>query len=520
MESNEYAARTTATVYHMLLNSEYRIALSAGRGARAPRRAGASMRTCSTRLGTKMRMAFVGSLTVSCAAGIASPTPQQLAWQQTMLRTFHHFDICTFTGCEHNSGTANKSRGSGPASAFAPTAVNATQWVLAAKAMGAGTAVLTARHEGGFCLWPSKYTEYSIKNSPYKNGRGDVVMEFVTACRTHGIKPGLYIAGGCDAYHHCGPQPVCNASEYQRIQNGMVQELTSGKYGIIEYLWFDHHGNPVNSTSPFGPWCPHMCDPMSDMLWPSIDETVAQFSGAKTLRGGADLNIGATEPPAGDQPLWLTCNTTDGTIHTRPSNGYGPYGKFYRPAEITNMLTTGGWFHHDGSTKPLSHAKALEMIWGANAKGYSFIGNAPPNTNGVLDADIVAMMTKVGDSIRRFWASKVGESSGLCGEDQNTVHLVLPKGLKPGNMQTIALSEDLSNGQQVASYVVELQKEGGHASWETIAQRHTIGRLFLHELNVAHRNQSWAKIRVRCTEVLGARANVSIVALGLNPLSA
>jgi hypothetical protein len=71
-----------------------------------------------------------------------------------MLRTFHHFDICTFTGCEHNSGTANASRGSGPPSAFAPTrGVNATQWVRAAKAMGAGSAVMTARlRVGEGCL--------------------------------------------------------------------------------------------------------------------------------------------------------------------------------------------------------------------------------------------------------------------------------------------------------------------------------------------------------------------------------
>ena len=79
-------------------------------------------------------------------------------------------------------------------------------------------------------------------------------MEFVMACRQHGIKPGLYIAAGCDAYHHCGPHPAQSAEEYKALQNGMVAELVGGKYGVIEYLWFDHHGNPVNSTSPFGPW--------------------------------------------------------------------------------------------------------------------------------------------------------------------------------------------------------------------------------------------------------------------------
>ena len=146
---------------------------------------------------------FGGDITASTselsasAASVAAPTAAQREWQSTNLRTFHHFDICTFTGCEHNSGTANKSRGSGAPSDFAPTAVNATQWVLAAKALGAGTAVLTARHEGGFALWPTKFSNYSIAHSPYKGGNGDIVMEFVTACRAHGLKPGLTLTKVC-----------------------------------------------------------------------------------------------------------------------------------------------------------------------------------------------------------------------------------------------------------------------------------------------------------------------------------
>ena len=230
--------------------------------------------------GALLRLALL--LLCNAAANIQSiavPTPAQLAWQafspeHMPLRTFHHFDICTFTGCEHNSGTANRSavrsalhsalhatiscycndvlrcalgwrwhcccallQGSGAPGDFAPTqAVNASQWVLAAKAMGAGSAVMTARHEGGFALWPSKYTNYSIAHSPYKGGAGDLVMEFVAACRRHGIKPGLYIAAGCDAYHHCGPEGTLTPSEYERRQNGMVQELVGGAYGHIEYL--------------------------------------------------------------------------------------------------------------------------------------------------------------------------------------------------------------------------------------------------------------------------------------------
>jgi alpha-L-fucosidase len=465
-----------------------------------------------------------GITAAAAAAAAARPTVAQLAWQSfdiMPLRTFHHFDICTFTGCEHNSGTANRTRGSGAPSDFAPSAVNATQWVLAAKSLGAGSAVMTARHEGGFALWPSKFTNYSIAHSPYKNGQGDIVMEFVTACRAHGIKPGLYIAAGCDAYHHCGPEGSDTASEYLRRQTGMVRELVSGTYGHIEYLWFDHHGNPVNSTSPFGPWCPHMCDPMSQDLWTSIDETVKKYGGT-TLGGGADLNIGPTEPPTGDTPLWMACNTTDNTIHTRPT-GFGPYGQFYRPSEITNMLTTGGWFHHHGQTKPKSVSSVLELIWGSIGRGYSFIGNVPPNQAGVLDDDIVAMMNSVGRSIRGFWASSVGNTSGECtdGEDTVTLH-----GLHGQAIQTIALRELLMSGQQVVEYVVEGQTVGS-VHWAALSQpRATIGNLFLHnvasqqpsDLRTVNAGRKLDKIRVRCLKSVSSGAKVSLNALTKAPL--
>ena len=448
-------------------------------------------------------------------SAVAAPSAAQLAWQEhTMLRTFHHFDMCTFTGCEHNSGTANSSDGSGPASAFNPTAINATQWVLAAKAMGAGSAVMTARHEGGFALWPSKFTNYSIANSPWKDGKGDIVMDFVTACRAHGITPGLYIAAGCDAFHHCGPQPepVTSSAEYERLQNGMVEELVSGTYGVIEYLWFDHHGNPVNSTSPFGPECPHMCDPMSPTLWSSIDKTVKKYGG-QTLRGGVDLNIGATDPPKGDAPLWMACNTTDGGPHTRPTS-FGPLGQFYRPSEITNMLTSGGWFHHDGKTKPHSHNAALSMIWGSIGRGFAFIGNAPPNTHGVLDDGIVEMMTTAGASIRAFWGSEVGTATGMCTGSDDTVTLTLPAGAKP--VRTVALRESLAAGQKVAAYTLEF-KRGGGDDWEPVASRETIGRMFLHDLGNVTR---LAAVRVRCTKLAALGANVTVSALGLAPLDA
>ena len=118
-------------------------------------------------------------------SALARPTPEQQAFMDMELGAFLHYDLNVFTGQEH--GDVLK-----PASKFNSTALNVEKWVRTAKAMGAKYAVLTARHEGGFCLWPTDTTGYSIKNGPYKNGQGDIVREFVDACRKCGIKPGFH----------------------------------------------------------------------------------------------------------------------------------------------------------------------------------------------------------------------------------------------------------------------------------------------------------------------------------------
>jgi len=166
------------------------------------------------------------SLAIVKKAACVIPTSRQKKWQELEFTCFIHFTVNTFTGREWGDGTED------PA-IFNPTALDVNQWVKVAKEAGMKLILLTCKHHDGFCLWPTKTTEHSIKNSPYKNGKGDLVKELSEACRNAGLKFGVYLSPwdrNCPDY---GNSPVYN--EFLRNQ---LEELLSN-YGEIAEVWFD-----------------------------------------------------------------------------------------------------------------------------------------------------------------------------------------------------------------------------------------------------------------------------------------
>lgn len=144
---------------------------------------------------------------------------------------FFHFGIRTFY-----EGHTDWDGLPMPVEGFNPTALDCENWICAAHEAGARYAILVCKHHDGFANWPSKYTDYSIKNTPYKNGRGDVVREFVDACRKYGLAVGLYYSPAQEGYKEI------DDSEYDEYFINQVSELLTD-YGKIDYLWFDACGS-------------------------------------------------------------------------------------------------------------------------------------------------------------------------------------------------------------------------------------------------------------------------------------
>ena len=153
------------------------------------------------------------------------PDPRQIAWQELQFYGFVHFNMNTFSDREWGFGDEKPEQ-------FNPTALDARQWARIAKEAGMKGLIITAKHHDGFVLWPSKYTEHSVKNSPWRDGKGDLIQEFVDACREYGLKVGIYYSPW-DRNH-----PDYGKPEYITYMRNQLTELLTN-YGEIYEVWFD-----------------------------------------------------------------------------------------------------------------------------------------------------------------------------------------------------------------------------------------------------------------------------------------
>lgn len=331
----------------------------------------------------------------------AVPSERQLTYEKMEFFCFIHFTVNTFTGSEWGDGKED-------VSIFNPTELDARQWVKAAKDAGMKGLILTCKHHDGFCLWPSKYTEHSVKNSPYKNGKGDIVREVSEACKEFGLKFGVYLS----------PWDRNNSSygkgkEYDDYYVNQLTELLT-EYGELYTIWLDGacgegangkvqkydwnryykvmrelQPNAVISISgPDVRWCGNEAGEVRESEWSVVAKDMTDPSIT------AELSQHEDNEEFRDRPL----DETQSDLGSRERLKNEKELVWY-PAE-TDVSIRPGWFYHEEEDDKVRSFENLKDIYLKSVGGNTtLLLNIPPMKNGKIHEKDMAILKRLGEFI-------------------------------------------------------------------------------------------------------------------------
>jgi alpha-L-fucosidase len=460
---------------------------------------------------------LLAALSISSGAGSGTasapeaygpvPTQRQLRWHEMEFYGFLHFTVNTFTDREWGNGDEDEN-------VFNPTAFDADQIVSAAKHAGMKGLILTAKHHDGFCLWPSRYTEHSVKNSAWKNGRGDVVKDISTACRRHGLKFGVYLSPW-DRNHRDYARP-----EYVTYYRNQLRELLTN-YGDIFTVWFD--GANGGDGYYGGAREKRQIDNRIYYDWPNTWRIVRELMPGAVMfsDGGPDFRwVGNESGTAGD-PCWATLNLAGrypGGASAGLNSGERP-AKDWVPAECDVSIRPGWFYHAKEDSKVKTPSQLVDIYYRSVGRGACLNLNLPPDRRGRIHEDDIRSLAEFRRILDATFANNLAERATLMASNTRggakqfaarnlldrkretywatdngvtTPELVLEFS-KPVSFNVVRIREFLPLGQRVDAFALDQSKEG---RWIEFAKGTSIGNLRL----VRGDYVTTDKIRLRITQ--------------------
>jgi len=396
------------------------------------------------------------------------PSERQKIWFDINMYAFIHFGVNTFTDREWGLGNED------PA-IFNPEKLDCDQWCEAIKAGGFKGMVLTCKHHDGFCLWPSKYTEHSVKNSPFK---GDVVKLASDACRRHGLKFGIYLSPwdrnsayyGTDAYNDYFVNQLTELlTEYGEIfyiffdgacgegPNGKVQKYDFPRY-IETIRRYQPNAVIFNDGGPDVRWVGNEAGKARHSEWAVVPKELCHFAEVQTGKG----------PLADEGDVDFLYNTDEeiGTL----SNILYSKGLTFCPSEIDTSIRKG-WFWHKNE-EPKSLDKLFEIYLKSVGANASLHLNIPPTTEGLIDERDVKRLNEFGELIRKEFSKPVGiKAERIGGCDMQPEYKLTFDGGKA--IKYVILEEEISEGQRIESF--SLYQAGKHGNLFPVFQGTTVG---------------------------------------------
>ena len=344
------------------------------------------------------------------------PTPQQLAWHEMEFYLFMHFGPNTFTNLEWGHGTEKEE-------IFNPTGLDCEQWCRIAKASGATGIIITAKHHDGFCLWPSKYSTHTVRESKWKNGKGDVLKELSAACKKYGLRFGVYISPW-DRNH-----PDYGTEKYNDVFVNMMKELFTN-YGPIWELWWDG----ANGEGPNGK--KQVYD------WKRFEKTVRELSPNTVVFSdiGPDIRWCGNESGIAGTTNWNTLDTAGFTRGAgAPSqdtlNTGNAHGKAWIPAECDVSIRPGWFWHENENSKVKPPEELFSLYLKSVGRGANLLLNVPPDRRGLIHENDSAALLGFRRLLEKSFASNISRKGTGYFNPHNGARQV--SGLNDGNPRTL-----------------------------------------------------------------------------------
>lgn len=413
------------------------------------------------------------------------PSENQLRWQEMEYYAFVHFSLNTYT--DQSWGYGNED-----IRLFNPGKLDCRQWARICKQAGMKGIIVTAKHHSGFCLWPSAYTEYSVKNAPWKNGRGDLVRELAGACKEYGLKLGIYLSPW-DRNH-----PDYGRPEYITYFRNQLTELLTN-YGPIFEIWFDGANGGTGYYG--GANEERKIDRTSYYDWSNTYKLIRKLQPNIVIwnDGGdrADLRWVGTEGGWVGETNWSLLNATGEVPFEMLHHGV-ENGDRWVPAEVNTSIRPE-WFYHpseDGRVKTVP--RLMETYYHSIGRNGSFLLNFPIMPNGLIHPYDEKAAMGLASAIKKAFsvnlaAGKKATATNIRGNagqfaaslvldrDKNTywatddsvtkASLTIDFG-KPTRFNRLLVQEYIRLGQRVKGFTVEALVDG---SWKQLAAATTIG---------------------------------------------
>ena len=360
-------------------------------------------------------------------SGIPLPSGPQLRWQQYEQIMFLCLDPCTWQGREYDNHSM-------PLSRINPTKLNTDQWCETAKLWDAKLILFVAKHTGGFCWWQTTSSEYGVKNTPWRNGKGDVLQMLSVSCKKYGLDLGVYLYPGDDQWGAgTGSGGTTKDPTKQEAYNQVFrQQLTEvlSRYGTIREVWFD--GN-CNIT---------------------VNDILTKYATDAVIFQGKSANIRwvGNEDGYAPSPNWYTLKSSDLATGIATALHSDPYGDAYAPVETdVPLLKKNGhkWFWAPNTDHLLMDVgQFMTTYYKSVGRGGVLLLNSTPDTTGLIPESHVARYKLFGEEIKKRFSTPVKQTSG----EGESLEILFKK---PVALNHVVLQEDLSKGQRVLSYIIE-----------------------------------------------------------------